>query len=154
LNGKITENEVLLAAKYMKNGKAPGYDMVVNEYIKSTMHLFLPLYVELFNRILDNGVIPECWTLGIILPIYRKKGDPKNPDSHRGITLVSPIGKLFTTIINTRLSKYADIAEIIPNIQAGFRKGYSTLDNIFCLHVLIDIHLSLEKKTVLYIYRL
>jgi hypothetical protein len=37
LNGKITENEVLLAAKYMKNGKAPGYDMVVNEYIKSTI---------------------------------------------------------------------------------------------------------------------
>jgi hypothetical protein len=39
----ITENEVLLAAKYMKNGKAPGYDMVVNEYIKSTINLFLPL---------------------------------------------------------------------------------------------------------------
>ena len=49
VNGKITENEVLLAAKYMKNGKAPGYDMVVNEYIKSTINLFLPLYVELFN---------------------------------------------------------------------------------------------------------
>ena len=79
-----------------------------------------------------------------------RKGTQKNPDSHRGITLVSPIGKLFTTIINTRLSKYADIAEIIPNIQAGFRKGYSTLDNIFCLHVLIDIYLSLGKKTVLF----
>jgi hypothetical protein len=49
VNGKITENEVLLAAKYMKNGKAPGYDMDVNEYIKSTINLFLPLYVELFN---------------------------------------------------------------------------------------------------------
>jgi hypothetical protein len=64
LNGKITENEVLLAAKYMKNGKAPGYDMVVNEYIKSTMHLFLPLYVELFNKILDNGVIPRVLDFG------------------------------------------------------------------------------------------
>jgi len=72
LNGKITENEALLAAKYMKNGKAPGYDMIVIEYIKSTIHLFLSLYVELFNKILDSGVIPECWTLGIILPIYIK----------------------------------------------------------------------------------
>ena len=25
---------------------------------------------------------------------------------------------------------------MIPNAQAGFRKGYSTTDNIFCLHVL------------------
>jgi hypothetical protein len=123
----------------MKYGKAPGYDMVVNEYIKSTLHLFLPLYVELFNNILDNDVIPECWTLGIILPINKKKGSPKTPDSLRGITLVSSIGKLFTAIINTRLSKYADIAEIIPYIQAGFRKGYSTLDNIFYLHVLLLI---------------
>jgi hypothetical protein len=68
LYGKITENEVLLAAKYMKYGKAPGYDMVVNEYIKSTLHLFLPLYVELFNNILDNDVIPECWTSTISYP--------------------------------------------------------------------------------------
>jgi len=67
LNGKITENEALLAAKYMKNGKASGYDLIVSEYIKSTIHLFLPLYVELFNKILDSGVIPECC---IILPIY------------------------------------------------------------------------------------
>ena len=35
---------------------------------------------------------------------------------------------------------------MIPIIQAGFRKGYPTLDNILCLHVLIDIYLSLGKK--------
>ena len=84
----------------------------------------------------------------------KRKGTQKIQIRIQAKTLVSSISKLFTTIINTRLSKYADIAEIIPNIQTGFRKGYSTLDNIFCLHVLIDIHLSLEKKTVLYIYRL
>jgi hypothetical protein len=69
------------------------------------------------------------------------KGDPGNPDSYRGITLVSSVGKVFTSILNSRLTKYADLVDMIPNAQAGFRKGYSTTDNIFCLYVLIDIYI-------------
>ena len=146
LNGEITEEEIICAIKDLKNGKAPGCDDVVNEYIKSTKDLFMPLYLKLFNLILDSGVIPEIWLSGIIVPIYKNRGDPSNPDSYRGITLLSCVGKLFTSILNTRLSKYADLLEIIPDSQAGFRKGYSTLDNIFCLHVLVEIYLSFGYK--------
>jgi hypothetical protein len=63
----------------------------------------------------------------------------RHPDYYRGITLVSSVGKVFTLILNSRLTKYADLVDKIPNAQAGFRKGYSTTDNMFCLHVLIDI---------------
>jgi hypothetical protein len=86
-------------------------------------------------------IIPEILTIGIIMPIYKNKGDPGNPDSYRGITLVSSVGKVFTSILNSRLTKYADLVDMIPNAQAGFRKGYSTTDNTFCLHVLIDIYI-------------
>ena len=75
------------------------------------------------------------------MPIYKHKGDPGNPDYYRGITLVSSVGKVFTSILNSRLTKYADLVDKIPNGQAGFRKGYSTTDNMFCLHVLIDIYI-------------
>ena len=61
-----------------------------------------------------------------------------NPDSYRGITLVSSLGKLFTSILNSRLYRFSSYGDIIPKAQAGFRKGYNTLDNIFVLHVLID----------------
>ena len=146
LNSKITEDEIISAIRGLKNGKAPGYDDVLNEYIKSTFHLLMPLYVLLFNKILDTGIIPEIWTAGIIMAIYKNKGDPSSPDSYRGITLVSSMGKLFTSILNDRLTKYADLVNIIPEAQAGFRKGYSTVDNIFCLHVLIEIYLAMGKK--------
>ena len=66
------------------------------------------------------------------MPIYKNKGDPGNPDSYRGITLVSSVGKVFTSILNNRLTKYADLVDIIPNAQAELRVGYSTTDNI-CL---------------------
>ena len=44
------------------------------------------------------------------MPIYKNKGDPGNPDSYRGITLVS-VGKVITSIRNSRLTKYADLVE-------------------------------------------
>ena len=35
----------------------------------------MPLYLKLFNKILDSGAIPEAWTLGNILPFFKNKGD-------------------------------------------------------------------------------
>lgn len=147
LNCEISEDEqLIIAVKNLKNNKAPGFDHIVNEYIKSTSTLLLPLYKKLFNMILDSIIIPQIWTVGIIMPIYKNKGDPMNPDSYRGITLVSSLGKLFTSILNSRLHRFAGYADIIPKTQAGFRKGYNTLDNIFVLHVLIDLYLHRNKK--------
>ena len=48
--------------------------------------------------------------------------------------------------MNKRLNKYAENIELITKVQTGFRKGYSTLDNIFILHSLISIYLSSGKK--------
>ena len=88
------------------------------------------------------------------MPIYKNKGDPGNPDYYRGITLVSSVGKVFTSILNSRPTKCADLVDKIPNAQDGFRKGYSTTDNIFCLHVLIDIYIYIccLGKIILHIY--
>ena len=63
--------------------------IVINEYIKSTISLCMPLHLKLFNTNIDTGIIPEIWTIGIIMYIYKNKGDPSNPDSYRRITLVS-----------------------------------------------------------------
>ena len=53
------------------------------------MSLCIPLYLKLFNTILDTGIIPEIWTIGISMYIYTNKGDRNNPGSHRRIALVS-----------------------------------------------------------------
>ena len=68
LNGKIIEEEITSIIQNLKNGKAPGYDSVINEYIKSTISLCMPLYLKLFRKIIDTGIIPEIWTIGIIMP--------------------------------------------------------------------------------------
>ena len=70
---------MLRVVKIFKSNKASGYDDIVNEHIKSTIHIFLPIFFKLFNIVLYYGLIPESWSEGIIFPIYKNKGDTKDP---------------------------------------------------------------------------
>ena len=106
----------------------------------------LPVYVKLFNLIFDTGIVPESWLIGNIIPIYKNKGYIENPENYRPITLLSCLGKLFTAIINTRLNAFSDKRYLITHSQAGFRKGFSTSDNLFIIQSLIDILKSKNKK--------
>ena len=71
-----------------------------------------------------------------------------NPDNYRGITILSCLGKVFTSLLNARLNAYVENNAILGEDQTGFRQGYSILDNIFTLKSIIDIFLS--KKRSLY----
>ena len=53
--------------------------------------------------------------------------------------------KLFNACLNTGLSKYVD-DYILGKEQAGFRKGYSTIDHVFVLHLVIDLYQSVRKR--------
>ena len=96
--------------------------------------------------ILDHGVIPVAWTVGVINPIYKNKGDPTRPENYRPITLLSCMGKLFTCVINNRLKSYIESNNIIHESQAGFRSGFSTSDHMFVLNHLIQYLNNQNKK--------
>ena len=100
LNSVITYEEVSRCIDRLNNGKASGLDRILNEYIKSTKATFIATYVKLFNMILDSGCFPEQWSTGMISPIYKSKGDRSNPQNYRPITILSCLGKLFTSILN------------------------------------------------------
>ena len=142
LDKEITNEEILTVVKNLKNNKACGLDNINNEYIKSTIDVLLPVYVNLFNSILDSGEIPNDWLLSKIIPIFKNNGSPNDPANYRGITLLSCLSKLFTSIINNRLCEVVHINEN----QAGFRQHHSTLDHIFTLKSLIDIYFKKQKK--------
>ena len=102
--------------------------------------------VGLFNLVLSTGQIPEEWSIGIIVPIYKNKGEMSNPDNYRGITLLSCVGKLFTSLLNHRLCIFLDDYGVLGEEQAGFRSGYSTADHVFVLNMLIELYSYKKKK--------
>jgi hypothetical protein len=137
LNYSITDTEIENVVRNLPNNKAGGTDCIRNESLKkSTLHLLLPSYVKIFNIRFDTGMFPEIWTLGVIQPVYKNKGDPKNPSNYRPISLLSCFSKVFTSILNNRLNSFADEVNLSSPLQAGRRKMHSTLDNIFYFEII------------------
>jgi len=65
-------------------------------------------FIKLFNIVFDTGLIPESWTIGIINLIYKNKGDPSKAEHYRPITLLGCLGKVFTSVLNNRITKYVE----------------------------------------------
>ena len=133
LDKPFTEQEINIYARKLKSDKSPGGDNILNEYIKEGRTILLPLLCKLFNVILCTGWFPELWVKSILVPIF-KKGDVNNTGNYRGISLVSHVGKLFTSVINCRLIKWCKENDVLTDAQFGFIPGYGTRDAIFALH--------------------
>ena len=145
LNRQFTVDEIEKCISKLNNNKACGFDEIINEYIKVTKSKMLPIYVGLFNLILNTGTIPEIWLHGKIMPIYKNSGDSTDPNNYRPISILSCLGKLFTALLSERLNTLMEEDEILKENQAGFRKHYSTTDHILSLYSLLEI-LKHEKR--------
>ena len=53
---------------------------------------------------------------------------------------------MFTAVVNNRLSKFLEDSGVLGEEQAGFRKGYSTLDHVFTFKCLLDLYTSKKKR--------
>ena len=76
------------------------------------------------------------------MPIFKNKGNNTDPSNYRGITLLSCLGKAFTTIVNNSLTSVVDI----HYNQADFRKDHSVIDHIFLLKNLADLYINNNTK--------
>ena len=84
----------------------------------------------LFQKMWKEERIPKDWARGIIVPIY-KDGEKQNVDNYRGITLLSVVGKLYTSILNNRITSWLEMEKKIVEEQGGFRAKRSTTEQIF-----------------------
>ena len=142
----ITDNEIVTAAKRMKNNKSSFSDKIKNEMIKASLQDMMPVYLKLFNSILISGKMPETWCRGLITPIY-KSGDRSDPSNYRGICVSSCLGKLFCSILNQRLLKHVNSCNILHNSQIGFLPNHRTADHVLTIRTLVDkyVHNHDEK---------
>ena len=145
LDEQISISEIRKATLSLKNGKSRGPDFILNEFLKYGIDNMLHYLHALFNKIFDTGYFPDIWGDGFIVPLH-KKGSIENVENYRGITLLSVVGKLFTSILNARLNSWAEQYHIYIEAQSGFRKGMSTVDNCFVLQSLISHCLNTNKK--------
>jgi hypothetical protein len=80
--------------------------------------------------VLYSGTIPTAWSEGYIMPLH-KKGSKLETDNYRGITINNCLGKVFSSIMNQRLTNFIEKIKIITDKQAGFRKYRRTAYDLF-----------------------
>ena len=124
----ITMNELQKCIASLKNGKASGIDGILNEMFKSLTPNALCLILELFNVILSSGIFPSSWRTNIISPLH-KKGDVNLVENYRPIALGSNFGKLFLSILLSRLNTFVDANSLVPREQIGFTAKARTSDH-------------------------
>lgn len=99
-----------------------------------------------------EDTIPQDWRNGIIVPLH-KRGDKERAENYRGITLLCTAYKIYAEILRKRLEKEIELKGMLPEGQAEFRKGRSTIDNIFILNHLIQRKKRIGEKKKIYVIR-
>lgn len=131
--------------------KSPGNDGLGAEFYVHTRNDIAPVLCSLFNKILSTGSFPKSWGESVICPL-RKSGPKSDPNNYRGISLTTTLYKIFSIVMNSRLYAWAENNNKIDESQAGFRRGYSAMDNAFSLQAIVQTYLSRSSGRLYCIY--
>jgi len=121
--------------KEAEEWQAAGADGVQAELLKYGGDELARRITTLCNRIWTTGQIPDDWCDGIILPIH-KKGDLRDCNNWRIVTLLSVPGQVMCSIILDRIKVSVD--KSLCQKQAGFSTDSSCCDHIFALRQILE----------------
>lgn len=77
----------------------------------------------------------------------RKKGEGKRVEDYRGVTLLNTMYKVYT-MVERRLEEEMEEKRMLPDSQAGFRRGRGTMDNVYVLNCVVNKELQEERGEV------
>ncbi|KAE9412468.1 hypothetical protein Angca_010158, partial [Angiostrongylus cantonensis] len=130
----VLPSKILHAISSVKNRTAPGPGRIRSEDLKNLSPVLLETLAQLFIRYLSECKVPTLWKTGKTVLLF-KKGDLHDIGNYRPICLLSVVYKLFTRVILNRIDRTLDGRQ--PCEQAGFQKGFSTMDHIHALTMII-----------------
>ena len=76
---------------------------------------------------LENSAVATDWKRSVFIPVP-KKGNAKECSNYHKTALISHTSKVMLKTLQTRLQQYMNYD--LPDVQAGFRKGRGTRDQI------------------------
>ena len=77
----------------------------------------------------------QDWKMSVFIP-FPKKGNAKECSNYRAIAVISHASKILLKILQARLQQYVN--RELPDVQAGFRKGRGTRDQIANIHWIME----------------
>ena len=131
LEPDILECEVKWALECITTTKANRGDGIPVELFQILKDDAVKVLHSIFQQIWKTQQWPQDWKRSVFIPIP-KKGNPKECSNYCTIALISHASKVMLKILQPRLQQYVN--HELPDVQAGFRKGRGTRDQIANIH--------------------
>ena len=122
----ITPREVIQAINAMDSSKACGPDKIPTKLIKMTAAYIADPLSKLFNKSVQEGKYPRGWKTATVKPVFKGKGSPSEPESHRPISLLPCLSKIFEKLIFARIYTHLNDHSLLTPRQSGYRPGNNT----------------------------
>lgn len=129
-------DEVREAVARLRGGKAPGVCNISAELLKAGGEAMTRGLHAVLTAVWQSGTFPPDWTRGLVIPIWKGKGDRQDCNNYRGITLLSVPGKVLAHLLLMRIR--GQLLKLQRPEQSGFTPGKSTTDRILALRVLVE----------------
>ena len=149
LEPDILECEVKWALGSITTNKASGYDGIPVELFQILKDNAVKVLHSICQEIWKTQQWPRDWERSIFIPIP-KKGNPKECSNYPTIALVSNASKVMLKILQARLQQYMN--HETADVQAGFRKGRGTRDQIANIPWILEKAREFQKKHLFLLY--
>ena len=122
--------------------KASGGDGIPTELFQILKDDAVKVLYSIFQQIWKTQQWPQDWKRSIFI-LVPKKGNSKC-SNYCTIALISHASKVMLKILQAGLQQYMNCE--LPDVQAGFRKGRGTRDQIVNMHWIIEKAKEFEKN--------
>ena len=144
LEPDIIECEVKWALGSITMNKASGGDGIPVELFQILKDDVVKALHSICQQIWKSQQWPQDWKRAGFIPIP-KKGNAKECSGYHTIALISHTRKIMLKILQARLQQYVNYE--LPDVQAGFRKGRGTRDQIANICWIIEEAREFQKKS-------
>ena len=146
LEPDILKCEVKQGLRSITMSKASGGDGIPVELFQILEDDAVKVLHSMCQQIWTTQQWPQDWKRSVFIPIP-KKGKVKECSNYHTISIISHASKVMLKILQARLQQYVNSE--LPDVQAGFRKGRGTRDQIANIHWIIEKARVQEKHLFL-----
>ena len=135
LEPDILQCEVKWALESITMNKASGDDGIPVKLFQILKGDAVKVLHSICQQIWKTQQWPQDWKRLVFIPIPRK-GNPKECSNYCTVALISHTSKVMLKILQAKLQQYVN--HELPDVQAGFRKGRGTRDQIANIRWIIE----------------
>ncbi|MEW8547545.1 MAG: endonuclease/exonuclease/phosphatase family protein, partial [Candidatus Thiodiazotropha sp.] len=90
----ITHEELLIAISKLNSGKAADINGITAEHFIYSDTVVIDMLQSVLNEILKKGMITDSMKIGLLTPVFKKKGNKTEAKNYRGITVIPVLTKI------------------------------------------------------------